>query len=73
MPKAKIEPESNGITLDPIIDALIDHLPAPGDYWSKEDRKLWLQMIELSFNLIYDDEPQPEATEGASTPRQHGS
>jgi hypothetical protein len=37
-------------------------LPAPGDYWSKEDRKLWLQMIELSFELIYDDTPQ--ATNG---------
>lgn len=54
--------ESNGPALDPIIDALLDHLPAPGDYYAKEDRKKWLQLMELSFDLIYDDEP-PEATD----------
>jgi hypothetical protein len=35
----------------------LEHLPAPGDYWSKEDRSLWLRMVELSFDLIYSDEP----------------
>jgi hypothetical protein len=76
MPKAKVEPDNHGnsMELDPIIEALLEHLPAPGDYFSKDDRKKWLQMIELSFDLIYDDQPQAgEATEGASTPRQHGS
>ena len=53
----------NGAALDPIIDALLEHLPSPGDYFSKDERKKWLQMIELSFDLIYDDEPQPEATD----------
>ena len=50
MPKAKIEPENNNShELDPIIDALLIHLPAPGDYFAKDDRKKWLQMMELSF------------------------
>jgi hypothetical protein len=48
---------ANGMALDPIIDALLEHLPAPGDYFSKDERKKWLQMIELSFDLIYDDQP----------------
>jgi hypothetical protein len=47
---------ANGAALDPIIDALLEHLPAPGDYWAKDDRKLWMQMIELTFELIYTDE-----------------
>jgi hypothetical protein len=59
MPKAKtptLDPNNNGLALDPIVDALLEHLPAPGDYWAKEDRALWLRMIELAFELIYTDE-----------------
>ena len=52
----------NGAALDPIIDALLEHLPAPGDYWSKDARALWLRMVELSFELIYEDAPQAEPT-----------
>jgi hypothetical protein len=51
---------ANGAQLDPVIDALLGHLPAPGDYWPSTDRKLWLQMLELSFSLIYSDE-EPDA------------
>jgi hypothetical protein len=61
MPKKPNQAEldaANGGQLDPIIDALLEHLPAPGDYWSKDDRALWLRMIELSFELIYEEEPQ---------------
>jgi hypothetical protein len=70
MPKAKIEADNhaNGLELDPLIDALLEHLPAPGDYFSQEDRKLWLQILELSLKLIYEDQPQAEATE----PAMHG-
>lgn len=69
MPKAtKAELEAaNGAQLDPIIDALLEHLPAPGDYWAQDDRKRWLAMIELAFDMIYDETP-PEATDAA----QHG-
>jgi hypothetical protein len=52
-----LDPNNNGLALDPIVDALLEHLPAPGDYWSKDDRALWLRMIELSFELIYEEEP----------------
>jgi hypothetical protein len=43
--------------LDPLLDALLIHLPAPGDYFSLNDRQLWLQMCELSFQLVYSNEP----------------
>jgi hypothetical protein len=58
MPKAKIEPEDNGMALDPLIDALLEHLPAPGDYFAQDDRKRWLQILEMALDLIYDDESQ---------------
>lgn len=51
---------SNGVELDPLIDALLEHLPPPGDYFSPEDRKLWLQILELAFKLIYLDQPQEQ-------------
>lgn len=59
MPKAKATQldAANGGQLDPIIDALLEHLPAPGDYWAQDDRALWLRMIELAFELVYDDVP----------------
>lgn len=40
---------------------MLEHLPAPGDYFSSDDRKKWLQMIELAFDLIYDDQPNDTA------------
>jgi hypothetical protein len=49
-------PEANGPELDPIIDALLDHLPAPGDYFAMGDRKRWLAILELAFDMIYVEE-----------------
>lgn len=61
MPKAKTTQAeldaANGMQLDPVIEAMLEHLPAPGDYWSKEQRKLWMQMLELAFELIYEEQP----------------
>jgi hypothetical protein len=61
---------ANGAALDPIIDALLEHLPAPGDFWSKDDRALWLRMIELSFELIYTEE-EPNDAGGDVGSQQH--
>jgi hypothetical protein len=71
MPKAKIEADNhaNGMELDPLIEALLEHLPAPGDYFSQDDRKLWLQILELSLKLIYSDQPEAEAH---TDPSMHG-
>lgn len=69
--KPAAEDPNNNHELDPLLDALLIHLPAPGDYFSPEDRKLWLQMAELSFKLIYDEQPH-EATDAANQMRAHG-
>jgi hypothetical protein len=43
------------LEIDPIIMGLLDRLPKPGDMWPEADRKLWLQLLEGSFKLIYKD------------------
>ncbi len=42
--------------VDPIIRGLLVRLPKSGDVWPKEQRKLWLQLLEGSFDLIYKDQ-----------------
>ncbi len=39
--------------IDPIIQGLLSRLPKSGDVWPEADRKLWLQLLEGSFKLIY--------------------
>jgi hypothetical protein len=41
--------------IDPIIRGLLVRLPKSGDVWPDADRKLWLQLLEGSFKLIYRD------------------
>jgi hypothetical protein len=41
--------------IDPIISGLLKRLPKSGDVWPEEQRKLWLQLLEGSFRLIYKD------------------
>lgn len=57
-------------TLDPVVKGLIDKLPPSGSVWPESSRKLWLQILENSFKLIYQDGPdgtpedQREKSEG---------
>lgn len=44
--------------VDPIIAGLLARLPKSGDVWPVAERKLWLQLLEGSFQLIYKDSPQ---------------
>lgn len=46
--------------LDPIIQGLINRLPKVGDVWSKPERKLWLEILENSFELVYRDSDHPK-------------
>lgn len=41
--------------IDPIIQGLLARLPKSGEVWPDVDRKLWLQLLEGSFKLIYKD------------------
>lgn len=45
----------NSSAIDPIIDGLLKRLPKTGNVWPEADRKLWLQLLEGSFKLIYKD------------------
>jgi hypothetical protein len=40
---------------------LLKRLPKTGDVWPEADRKLWLQLLEGSFKLIYKDAPATPA------------
>ena len=43
------------VDLDPIIQGLQVRLPVSGSVWPEEERKLWLNLLEGSFKLIYKD------------------
>lgn len=49
---------------DPIIQGLFNRLPTSGDVWPMSERKLWLQILENSFELVYKDKverlPSPD-------------
>lgn len=71
MPKPKstslAEPdEANNLQLDPVLDAMLEHLPAPGDPFP--NRALWLQIWELLLKLIY---PEEQGESGGSGSEQH--
>ena len=54
-----IEPHGGGggggepPSIDPIIAGLLKRLPKSGEVWPEAERKLWLQLLEGSFKLIY--------------------
>lgn len=63
--QAELDEANNQLHLDPLVDALLEHLPAPGDVFPPESRKLWLQILELAFRLIYEEhEEQGEQPHG---------
>jgi hypothetical protein len=47
--------DENPPDIDPIIEGLLKRLPKSGDTWPEAERKLWLQLLEGSFKLIYKD------------------
>jgi len=59
--------------VDPIIQGLLSRLPKSGEVWPEAERKLWLQLLEGSFKLIYKDAreivlPSDNALTGKLTP-----
>jgi hypothetical protein len=51
----------DGPTVDPIIQGLLARLPKTGQVWPENERKLWLQLLEGSFKLIYKEAEQKNA------------
>ena len=54
--------------LDPIILGLLSRLPKSGDVWPPGERKLWLDLLEGSFKLIY-KEPEHHESLGKADER----
>ena len=70
MPKPKTasylennEQNETHLQLDPIIEGLLDRLPAPGDVFPPAIRQLWLQILTLTFQLVYLDKEEEEPQE----------
>ena len=61
MPRAKatLDEDANNRSLDPLIDALLEHLPEPGEQFPQ--RALWLQVMEMSLKLAYPEPAKPAA------------
>jgi hypothetical protein len=45
--------DGSGLTGDPLIDAMVKKLPKAGAQWPDAERKTWLKMIEMAFDLAY--------------------
>jgi hypothetical protein len=50
-----------GASLDPLIIGLLDRLPPPGESWSIEKRKKWLQTFEANLEMIYPSEEKKQS------------
>ncbi len=56
-----------GAALDPLIAGLLDRLPPPGEIWSTEKRKKWLQTFEANLEMIY---PEGLTSDDPTLPKQ---
>lgn len=70
-PQESADNGPQGHELDPLIDALLEHLPAPGDPFPPEDRKLWMQILDLILKLIHPD-AEPNEPGNEQQPEQPG-
>jgi hypothetical protein len=52
--------------LDPLVRALLGHLPPAHAVWPPADRAKWLQLLSEAFGVIYKDAPDPPKTSPAS-------
>jgi hypothetical protein len=58
---ARYRQEGGPTDIDPIILGLLKRLPTSGNVWPEAERKLWLQLLEGSFKLIYKDAESPKS------------
>lgn len=47
------EPKQARPRLDPLLAALIEKLPAGGEEWPATERRAWLQMMGMAFDVVY--------------------
>lgn len=57
-------------SVDPLIAALLGHLPAPHSVWPPAERQKWLGMLGDALGVIYKDtEPAPKPVQGHGQPQ----
>ena len=57
--------------LDPLIRALLSHVPMPHSVWPPQERQKWIALLSEAFGVIYKDAPDPP--KGAAGGTQHSS
>ena len=59
---------SEDLELDPILWGLLEKLPEPGAIWDKPERVKWLQLFQLTLEMLYPD-AEPTATNTPPGPK----
>jgi hypothetical protein len=66
--------DEGGLSLDPLLMALLRRVPKPKDGWPSERRVRWLRTFVMNISQIYDDdEKAPEITIEVRQPADGGS
>jgi len=61
--------DMNRRRLDPLVRALLGHLPAAHGVWPPQERQKWIGLLSDVFGVIYKDAPDPP--KGAAGAGQH--
>ena len=59
--KARGERRQRRRLVDPLIQGLINRLPAPGSPWAEDGRKEWMATLEANLKLVYPNGPITQA------------
>jgi hypothetical protein len=67
------EDDENGgkarMRIDPLIKALLGHLPASKSVWPPQERSKWIALLSEALGVIYRDAEPPKGQPGAATPQ----
>ena len=64
-------PDQADVELDPIIWGLLDRVPAPGEPWPKQARGAWLNILSLTLDMLYPEQPASTAHPTNAPSTQH--
>ena len=59
--------------LDPLVRALLGHLPVAHSVWPPQERQKWLQLLSEAFGVIYKDAPDPPKDKPGASQHPPGS
>lgn len=65
-----------GLRVDPLVKALLGHLPPPKSTWPPQERQKWIALLSEALGVIYrdaDPQPKPGTSGGATAQHPPGS